>query len=85
MKVKSVLSLDCCPFQYLFVDKSNKLIFTTTDDCSTFFRRQVSFSPDEILFHPSNERIVLAYDRTSAVKKVSISQEHWYSVYNFYA
>ena len=52
-------------FQYLFVDKRHKIVFSTGDDCSTIVQRSVLFSPDEIVFHPSDSEVVLAYDETT--------------------
>lgn len=53
--------------KYLFVDKRHKVIFSTRDDCSTFVRSSpLSFSPDEILFHPSSTDVVLSYDENTS-------------------
>lgn len=52
------------------MDRLHKYIFTSTDDCKTFKKAAVSFTPDEITFHPSNGTVVLAYDKTSTIKRV---------------
>ena len=42
------------------------MIFSTRDDCSTFVQSSpLSFSPDEILFHPSSTDVVLSYDENT--------------------
>ena len=43
------------------------MIFSTSDDCSTFVRSSpLSFSPDEISFHPSSTDVVLSYDEKAS-------------------
>ena len=43
------------------------MIFSTRDDCSTFVRSlPLSFSPDEIVFHPSSTDVVLSFDEKAS-------------------
>ena len=68
-------------FQYLFVDTRHKLIFSSRDDCVSFLRSSVSFTPDEISFHSSSSDVVLSYDRST--KKVICILATFRAVYYF--
>lgn len=52
--------------RYLLVDTLHNLMFSTIDDFATVITVSLSFSPDEILYHPSSSNVVLAYDESAS-------------------
>ncbi|XP_068685724.1 uncharacterized protein [Montipora foliosa] len=53
--------------RYLLVDTLHKAMYSTIDDFNSIvIGKNVSFSPDEICFHPSNSDVVLGYDESSS-------------------
>ncbi|XP_078381129.1 uncharacterized protein LOC144663915 isoform X2 [Oculina patagonica] len=63
--------------KYLFVDTSNKIIFSTRDDCLSFLKSYVSFTPDELSFHSTSSDVVLSYDESA--KKLYYSSDFGFS------
>ena len=59
------------------MDRRHKYVFTTTDDCRTFKKKAVTFTPDDITFHDTNADVVLAYDKTSYIKRVKVIQSFY--------
>ena len=56
--------------QYLLVDTLHNLMFSTIDDFATVISVSLSFSPDEILYHPSSSNVVLAYDESASKVRI---------------
>ncbi|XP_029186888.2 sortilin-related receptor-like [Acropora millepora] len=52
--------------RYLLVDTLHNLMFSTIDDFATVITVSLSFSPDQIRYHPSSSNVVLAYDESAS-------------------
>ena len=55
---------------YILVDKFNKYIYSSNDECKTFTRVKVYFHPVEIKYHPYYYNYVLAYEKDMGNKQV---------------
>ena len=55
---------------YILVDKFNKYIYSSSDECRTFTRARVHFHPVEIKYHPNYYNYVLAYEKDMGNKQV---------------
>lgn len=60
-------------FQLLFVDKKNKMIYSTVDEGKTYKTAKVDFVPNKLVFHPTMPKWVLAYSQTDrTVSKIEL-------------
>ena len=57
---------------YILVDKFNKYLYSSCDECRTFRRVKVYFHPVEIKYHPYYYSYVLAYEKDMGNKQVLI-------------
>ena len=55
---------------YILVDKFNKYLWSSTDECRTFRRIRLQFHPAEIKYHPQYNNFVLAYEKDMGNKQV---------------
>ena len=44
--------------QYVMVDSSHDALFISTDDCYSFTKRLVGFTPTYVDFHPTQETMI---------------------------
>lgn len=68
-------------FQCVFVDSTNKLIYTSTDHGKNIIRHSVDFRPFDISFYDDDPRIFLAHDKSDIYLKVC---DHILKVYKCY-
>ena len=55
---------------YILVDKFNKYLCSSADECRTFRRIRLHFHPAEIKYHPQYNNFVLAYEKDMGNKQV---------------
>jgi len=60
---------------YVFVDVLNNALFTTVDYGKTIVQRTLSFSPREILMHPTDYNIILARDNMDSSLRLWLSTD----------
>ena len=58
--------------KYILVAKFHQYIFQSDDEWNSFQRVSVPFQPIEIKYHPRNAHYVMAYEKDSGNKRVSV-------------
>ncbi|KAI6647046.1 Sortilin-related receptor-like [Oopsacas minuta] len=65
---------------YLFVSQEDRAIFTSQDEANTFHYHPLTFTPSDIITHPSIGNILVAYDETDEQAYLSLDfGENWKS------
>lgn len=63
--------LICLSFQFVFTDVLSKYIFVSRDRGETIVPHELSFTPSEVMFHPTDDEVLLIHDTKDPERKVS--------------
>ena len=70
---------------YIFVSQEDKALFTSQDEAKTFHYHQLTFTPSDIITHPFQGNILVAYDQTDQQAYISLDfGETWKSFSSLY-
>ena len=62
--------------QLVFVDLLHKKLYVTEDEGNSFAEYPAPFSPDHLLFHPSEPKLILAYTKSDRTVSYLLLHPH---------
>lgn len=67
--------------QTVFIDSTNKQLFTSSNDVNNVTRTKLLFTPSDVLLHPEDALTFLVYDKVDPKKKVFIIICQYFNFY----
>uniref|UniRef100_A0A6A7G8W9 Sortilin-related receptor n=5 Tax=Hirondellea gigas TaxID=1518452 RepID=A0A6A7G8W9_9CRUS len=61
--------------RFVFTDKKHKLLFVTLDYGRSVWLRELSFTPSEVITHPTDASVILVHDTDDLEKKLWVSTD----------